>query len=162
MSFTRSDIEEQYQNVVENELTEDLTLDPKKPTRYYVSNIFQRVFSALFGWYGKELKRIKCTSAGELRVATTGAPVSNNDTHSGNAPDTYGTPIQFDDVAIRVDIFVFDNPAIIKRTPDGTTWNDEIEIPANSMYSIDASTHSINIRNKTAGSIARYQIVGWF
>jgi len=39
-------------------------------------------------------------------------------------------------------------------------YDDEIEIPANTVYSLTIQTTSIRIKNKTAGSVARYQIVG--
>lgn len=88
--------------------------------------------------------------------------VQNNDTKAGNAADDYGTALAFDATCETVDVFVFDNSAIIKRTPDGTTYDDEIEVPANTMYSFTCKTHSINIKNKTASSTARYQIVGYY
>jgi len=155
-------VTEEYQNIIENDFHEDLDFDPPQPVRFYISNIFQRTFARLIGFFGKIPKRIQCTSAGILKVAPTGTGFDDNDTKSGNAPDTYGSALVFDKICSRIDVWIWNNDAIIKRTKDGVTWDDEIEIPANTYYSFDCTTHSINIKNKTGGSIARYQIVGWY
>ena len=89
--------------------------------------------------------------------------VLQNDTKAGTAADAYlGTPLAFDKVCETVDVFIFTNAAIVKRSRDGTNWDDEFEAPADTMYSFDCKTHSINIKNKTAGNNAVYSIVGFF
>lgn len=88
--------------------------------------------------------------------------VEINDTKSGNAPDAYGVAIALDAICENVDVFIFDNAAMVKRTRNGTNWDDPFEVPANTCFSFECKTHSINIENKTAGSIARYSIVGWY
>jgi len=155
-------VEEEHQNLIEEDFIEDLNLDPRKPIRFFIHNIIRRCFSFLFGWYGKKPVRLKATAAGELVVATTGTGYNHNQTKSGTAADTYGTDITFTNTCSRVDVWVWDNPAIIKRSADGITYDDEIEISANSFYSFDCSTKMMNIKNKTAGSNARYQFVGWW
>jgi len=99
--------------------------------------------------------------AREYSMITKNIP-QRNDTKTGNAPDSYGTALAFDAVCHSVDVFVFDNAALVKRTWDGTNYDDEFEIPADSVFSFDAKTHSINIKNKTSGSTARYSIIGWY
>jgi hypothetical protein len=150
------------QNVRDETFTEDVDYDPPRPLRFFIDNLFRRVLAHLVGYTGRTSVRLRCTSAGELKVATVGAGYEYNDTKSGNAPNTYGAAIQFDKTVSRVDIWIWDNAAIFKRTSDGLVWNDEIEIPANTTFHFDASTHSFNIKNKTAGSVARYQVVGWW
>ena len=88
--------------------------------------------------------------------------VLQNDTKAGDAPDAYGAAIAFDKICETVDIFLWDKPAMVKRSRDGVNWDDEFEVPADSMYSIDCKTHSVKIENKTPTEIARYQFVGWF
>lgn len=84
-----------------------------------------------------------------------------NDTKIGTASDAYlGTPLAFDSVCQKVDIFIWTYAAMVKLTRDGTNWDDEFEVPADSVYTPDRKVHSINIKNKTAGSNARYQFVG--
>lgn len=154
--------EEEHQHIRERRLIEDYPYDPPYVKRFFISNIFSRVFAHLIGWTGAKAIKLKCTSAGELKVATTTTGFEHNDTKIGNAPDSYGTALAFDQVASRVDVRIWDNAAIIKRSVDGVTYDDEIEVPANTLYSFDCSTHSINIKNKTATQVARYSISGWF
>lgn len=144
-------------------LVKEVFLDPATP--YFKSNNFiQNTLSRLCGWDNINgiWRRINVDSQGRLEVSTIQASYDNNDTKSGNAPDAYGAAIAFDDIAKRVDFFIFDNTAIVKRSADGTNWDDEFEIPANMVYNVDGTCHSINIKNKTAGSTARYSIVGWW
>jgi hypothetical protein len=155
-------IEEVVQNVIEDGIFEELRFDPVYVPRFYVSNVIQRSFAHLYGWTGKRTVRVKTTEGGALIVAPYGTAYQYNDTKSGDAPNDYGTPLVFDQVVSKLDIFIWDNPAIVQRSLDGTLWQDEIEIPANTVYSFDCTTHSVRIKNKTAGLIARYQIIGWW
>jgi len=154
-------VEETIQNVREN-LLEDMDFDPSQVRRFFVSNIIGRVFAHLIGWTGARAMRLLCTGAGILKVAPLGTGFEHNDTKAGNAPDSYGTALTFDQICSRVDIFIWDNPAMVKRSLDGTIYDDEFEVPAGGFYSFDCVTHSINIKNKTATSVARYQIIGWW
>jgi len=87
---------------------------------------------------------------------------THNDTKTGSAPDAYAGPITFDQRVSRVDIWIWDNAAIVKGSFDGTNFDDEIEIPANVAVSIDVCWLAFDIKNKTAGAVARYQVIGWF
>lgn len=88
---------------------------------------------------------------------------STNDTLVGNAPDAYGVAQAFAEICYNVDYFIFNNAAIIqRRRADDVGWDDEIEIPADTIYCTGATTQAIRIRNQTAGDVARYSIVGWY
>lgn len=84
-----------------------------------------------------------------------------NDTLKGNAPGTYSTAIALASICQTVDIWVFDNAMMFKRSKDGDNWDDEFEIPADTHFSYDGMTHSFNVANKAAG-VARYSIIGWW
>jgi hypothetical protein len=155
-------ISEESQEIKENGLLEDYTYEPKQVRSFFISNILQRVFAHLIGWSEDGARKLRCTTAGELKVATVGAGYEHNTTSTGNAPDTYGTAIDFGLNCSRVDIAVFNNSMILKRSTDGVTYDSEIEIPANSFYSFDCVTRYFNIKNKTALSVARYQVTGWY
>ena len=152
--------EELVQNV-EEFLLEDLKFDPPQVRRFYTSNIFSRTFSHIVGWTGRRARMLRCTEAGELKTAPTSTGIETNDSKPGNAPDDYAGMITFDQVASRLDIFIWNNPAIIKRSLDGLTYQDEIEVPAG-FYSVDAVTVGFDIKNESAGAVARYQVVGWW
>jgi len=152
--------EERVQKVKAH-LLEDLEFEPEQVRNFFVTNLFQRAFSHLVGWTGKKSRMLRCTAAGELKTAPTSTGIEHNDTKSGDAPDTYGAMQTFDQVASRLDIFIWDNPALFKRSLDGSTYEDAIEVPVG-FYSVDAVTAGFTIQNETEFSVARYQVVGWW
>lgn len=155
-------VEAENLEITDNRLRLDVTSKPSFLRRFFTSNIFTRSLAHLVGRGSKDSKLIRCTEAGELKVAVVGSGYEDNDTKVGNAPDAYAGLQAFDSICSRVDIFVFDNAMMIRRSPDGVRVNDEIEIPANSVFSIDAITASFEVKNETALSVARYSIVGWY
>ena len=140
----------------------DVSFIPKTIRNFFIENIIKRAFVYLFGYDGHKFVRLKCTSAGALKTAPLGTGFEHNDTKKGTASDDYGSDILFDSIVSRVDVFIWDNDAIIKRINADGNYEDEIEIPAGTMYSFDCSTKGFNIKNKTAGQNARYQVVGWY
>jgi len=160
---TRAEAEarEIFQRVRDVFELEELTYDPPRPHEFFVNSLFTRTLGYLVGWFGKIPRLLQCTSAGILKTAPTTTGFEKNDTKAGTAPDSYGAAIAFDTIVSRVDIFIWDNPAMVKRSPDGIIWHDEFEVPAGTMYSFDCVTHSFNIRNKSAGLVARYSVIGW-
>ncbi|MBA7521501.1 hypothetical protein ES705_13608 [subsurface metagenome] len=151
---------ERVQKIKEH-LLEDFDFEPERVRNFFVSNIFTRVFSHLVGWTGKRARMLRCTQAGELKTAPTSTGIEYNDVKSGNAPNEYDSVIEFDSIVSRLDVFIFDNPAYIKRYLVAGSDFDEIEVPAG-FYSVDAVTYGFKIKNKTADSIARYQVIGWW
>lgn len=81
---------------------------------------------------------------------------------AGNAPDT--TPLQIDlnPPALRLDIAIFDNIALVAFSSDGIFFTTEREMPAGVLSSLDFFVQSIRIRNKTVASIARYDINAFY
>lgn len=152
--------EERVQKV-KADLLEDLGFEPEKVRNFFVSNIFTRTLAHLVGWTGKKARLLRCTSAGELKTAPTSTGIEYHDTKAGDAPDDYDSVIAFDQVASRLDVFIFDNPAYLKRYLTAESDLDEIEVPVG-FYSVDAVTYGFKIKNKTALSVARYQVVGWW
>lgn len=134
----------------------------EKVSKFYINNIIQHTISELIGLYDSKLVNLRCTEDGALHVSVIGGGYDRNETKSGNASDSYGSAIEFSQACSRVDVFIFDNPAVFKRSRDGVTWDDEFELPADSFYSFDATTLQFNIKNKTGGSTARYSVIGWY
>ena len=152
--------EERIQKVKEH-LLEDLDFEPERVRNFFTSNIFSRAFSHLVGWTGKKARMLRCTEAGELKTAPTSTGIEHNDVKSGDAPNSYGSAIEFDQIASRLDIFIWDYPVMFKRSLDGGPPDDEFEIPVG-FYSLDCVTHSFYIKNETSTSQARYQVIGWW
>ncbi len=154
-------VTEEIQEIKTDSPQENFSFVPKYAKRFFVSNIFTRSVSHIVGYFGNIALRLQCTAAGVLRVAPETTAHSVNDTFIGNAPDAYGTSIDLSVISSAIDIFIWDNSVYVKRSVDGVTYDDEIEIPANSAYTLDATTRYILIKNKTAGNVGRYQIISW-
>jgi hypothetical protein len=150
------------QNIKDDGFLEDYPFDPPAVIRFFTSNIVTRTIAHLIGWTGSKSLRLKCTAAGVLKTAPIGTGYEHNDTKSGTATDAWSSAITFDEIVSTIDIFTWDNPLNFQRSADGVTFEDEIEIPANSVYSFDCATHSFKVQNKNAGFASRYQIIGWY
>lgn len=137
--------------------------EPSTPY-FRTNNFLQNTLSRLVGWYPTlaDWRRILCDAQGRLEVSTIQASYDHNDVKSGSAADAFGAFIAFDDIAKRVDIFVWDNALNFARGVDGISLDDTLEIPANTIFSFDGTTHSFKVRNTVAGQIARYKVVGWW
>jgi hypothetical protein len=81
---------------------------------------------------------------------------------AGSAPDTTPLQINFNPPALRLDIAIFDNVALIAFSSDGTFFSTEREFPAGVLASLDQRVQSVRIRNKVALSIARYDLNGFY
>ena len=149
---------------VDEQLSAGLSFGPTHVPEYFVNNIVQRTLAYLLGWDKdkREPVKLKAMPDGSLCTVTSFSPITKNETRAGSAVDAWTNLSPFTDLTISVDIFIWDNAAIIGRTVDGITWQDDIEIPANTVYSFDGQTKQIRIRNKTAGLTVRYQVVGWY
>ena len=152
--------EERVQKVKAH-LDEDLDFEPEHVRNFFTSNIFTRALAHLVGWTGRGAKMLRCTQAGELKTAPTSTGIEYHDTKAGDAPNEYAAIIAFDVIVSRLDVFIFDNPAYLKRYLTAESDLDDIEVPVG-FYSVDAVTYGFQIKNKTADSIARYQVVGWW
>lgn len=151
-----------FQRIDAENLFETFALDPKYVPWMYISNIIQRVFARTLGQGPFGPVPIRCNEDGSLYVAGLGGGYTRNEVKKGNAPDAYGAPIVFSAPMGRIDLYTFDQKMIFKRSRDGVTWDDEIELFSNSFYSMDCSTLQFNVMNYAAGLVARYQMIGWY
>lgn len=81
---------------------------------------------------------------------------------AGSAPDTTPREFLLNPPALRLDIGIFDNPALISFSADGRFWTTEREILAGMFVSLGQLVSGIRIRNRTALSIARYDITAFY
>lgn len=88
-------------------------------------------------------------------------PYEHYDAKTGTATDTWGADITLAAKCHRLDVFVWDNPLLVKAGIGGTA-GDEITVPANSVYSMDVMCEFVAVKNAEVGKAAKYQIVGWY
>lgn len=92
------------------------------------------------------------------------------DVHAGSAGDGYADSgiMTFEwqekpGNSVILILRVWDKPAYIVLSYDGTDFGDEIEVdPNDPPLQIPYSARSFQIRNKTAGDTARFQIVAFW
>lgn len=81
---------------------------------------------------------------------------------AGNAPDTTPTTFDLNPPALRFDLAIFDNIALVAFSDDGIHFSTEREFPAGVLSSLDIIVRKFTIRNKTALSVARFDVTAFY
>jgi len=153
--------EERFQKVLTHLPEEDLNLDPSRAGPLYVSNIVHRVFARLFGKNGVDLVELQVTKDGEQKVRNQFQVFTAYDVGSGAGSDTFVEKV-FSDECGAVVVTVWDNPAIIQWHASDASYGGDVEVEADSRFTIPAKVKAIRVKNKNAGSAARWQAVGFY
>ena len=153
---------EVWQNLISQVFAEDIEFDPEAVQRFFVNNLVQRTLAHLVGQGKKKGIPIRATEAGALVVAMTGLAFEDSKVSSATFTDDDADQIVYTHVVSRIDVTIWTNPVLMRLSPDGTRWGDWIERNADSEYSLDCAVSKLEIKNKTPGSNARYQLVGWY
>ena len=77
---------------------------------------------------------------------------------AGNAPDTTPQTIDVNPEALRIDLAIFDQSALVAFSDNGINFSTEREFPAGVLASLDIRVRKLTIRNKTVASVARFDI----
>lgn len=80
---------------------------------------------------------------------------------AGSAQDT-DQKFELNPAALRLDISVFDQSLMLTFSPDLTHFTQPREIQAGVIMSLDILARLVLIRNKTAASVGRYNIIAWY
>jgi hypothetical protein len=89
--------------------------------------------------------------------------IFNQSAHgAGNAPDTTPLDIDLNPPAMRLDLAIFDNSALVSFSADGRNFGTERELPAGVISSLDILVRKMRIRNKTVASVARYDFTAYY
>lgn len=81
---------------------------------------------------------------------------------AGNAPDTTPQTFDINPPAMRFDLAIFDNSALVAFSDDGIFFSTEREFPAGVLSSLDIIVRKFTIRNKTVASIARFDVTAFY
>jgi hypothetical protein len=154
--------ERKYQVIQSENLFGEIDAEPRYIRKWYVDNIITRTLARIVGQGPYGPVPAKCTADGSLAVVARGGAFDHYVVKNGTASDE-GVIQTFDEVVSRIDIFIYDNPAIVQLRRDLViAMGDDIELFKNSFYSLDVYTKQVKIRNQTAGANARYRLIGWF
>lgn len=158
---------------IEENIGDEIEVIPSHIRRYGVNNIFQRVLGYLFGWdiHGKPHK-LRCTLAGVLKTAPSGAGLEAYERNPTSAVDGYITLVAaalkaeaFTQVMSSVDIFTEDNDIKVGFSPDGVTWGSWIYVRGsiNQSYSVDIACKAVRFQNVdvTGANDGKFQVIGW-
>jgi len=141
----------------------DLTLEPTTIDEIYLNNVFTRTLSLGTLWTSQGQVLWRGTLSGEAKVKVVGTGYERYEVKTGTAPDTYNTtdllrPAYRSSIW---DILIESNDAIVSfRNPEDTGYMGDIILPVG-VYSIDINTTECRIKNRSTGSNATYQIVGY-
>jgi len=96
-------------------------------------------------------------------VASFGLVIFGKFAHiAGNAPDTTPQIIPFNPEALRIDIAIFDQSALLAFSDNGINFSTEREFPAGVLSSLDIRVRVMTIRNKTVASVARFDVTAYY
>lgn len=156
-------IDEKVQAIREAWLNLEATTDPATMRRFFTSNVMQRTLAQLIARGETSAVPLVCTEGGRLKVVSLPGGFTHNDvTYDATVADAY-TEFVFADICGRVDIWVWDNGATIKRRATSVSgYEDEIKIDANQFYSFDCDVDAISYKNTTGAAVAKLQAVGWY
>jgi hypothetical protein len=80
---------------------------------------------------------------------------------AGSCPDT-DSDFDVNPAAVRVDFAILDNPALVSWSRDGIYFSAPREISGGVFASVDLLVRKFRLRNKTGGTIARYDFTCYF
>jgi len=79
-----------------------------------------------------------------------------------DAPDTTPREYLLNPVSFRIDVFIFNNDALVSWSHDGQFWTTERRFVAGSISSIDVQVKRFRVRNRTVGQVAHFELTGYF
>jgi len=134
----------------------------EKTFQLQMTNIIQAAIALLQAQGPTGIVALQATSDGALKVSQAQASLDEYEMLEGSGSDSF-VEKAFNQQVSRLDIFIYDNAAVIKIAKDAvSSYGGEIEILADSFYSIDALIQRVSVKNKTSGANARFKLVGWY
>jgi len=161
---------EQHQRIDED-LTTDLRVEPPEIRRWYTNNIVGKSLAYLVAFdREKKSKTLRCTTAGDLKVASTGAGLEVYERNPTSNVDGYititGTTVKtetFTEVNSTLIVWSRDNELYLEISPDGATWNPKILLRGdlNEVFAQDLAVKAVKLRNVITDGTAdsKYQVV---
>ena len=154
-------IVKELDELTDNGLSVNLTHKIGRFHKWFISNIFDRSLAYLVGWTGTSAKMLLCTSAGLLRVSAQANAFESYDTKSGTTANAYSANIEPDSVATKMEIWTNTNGLTIKISQDGSIFDDEIVLAANSYWSADCTIEAVQVKSTVTDNHATYQLLFW-
>lgn len=137
---------------------------PEFPDDLFIDTLFKPTITLLYGINDADPKLIGATTENCLKAASYGSGYHTYEQKTGTAPDTYNSTHQINTTVLfhKADVLVETNDAEIAFENSVTGFDgDSIIVPVG-FYSVEFVADKIQIKNRTAGSAATYQMVVWY
>lgn len=141
----------------------ELDLDPSSVRNQWISNVWRRTITYLWGVRNGVSVPVTIGEAGALRVETYGSGFTAYEVKTGTAADAYSATHELIPATLshRWDFLIETNDADIKfYKPDGTTFYGDIPLQTG-YYSISFTSPGVRIKNRVGGSNAAYHITAF-
>lgn len=146
---------------IEEDVGDEVKVEPTHIRRYGVNNIFQRTFAYLFGWTdeGKPIK-LAATAAGWLKVAAiAGTPYQHAERKTGIAEVGKSNWVQFDNGVGKVDVYVKDYDMWFISSINGSQEEGAIRCLPNIRNVFEITCNYFRVQRADVNDV-EYEIVG--
>lgn len=146
---------------IEEDVGDEVAVQPTHVRRYGVNNIFQRTFAYLFGWTEEDKPiKLRATSAGWLKVAASvGTAYEYAERHTGIAVAAKSGFIEFDPGVAKVDVFVKDFDMWFISSINGVTEQGAIRCLPNIRNVFEITCTHYKVQRADVNDV-EYEIVG--
>jgi len=146
---------------IDEDLISDLKQYPTSIKRWFVDNVFMRTFSYMMGFTEDgNVKKLKCTAAGVMKVAAGGSGFEFVEVKTGIAGATESTNISFSSPVSRIRVVSTDYDMLIRPSRDGVVFQDQIMVFAGRDFQLDLVVHSFRVQRFGIND-AIYRIEGY-
>lgn len=145
---------------IEEDIGDEIDVEPKHVRRYGVNNIFNRTFSYLVAKLASgKFSFLQATVGGALKVASVGAGLERTESKTGVATDTLSGAIDFTQAISRVDVYVEDYDMYLRPSPDGVSFYDGLRCLPGIRNVFDMAMKSFKVERAGINDVD-YEIVG--
>lgn len=140
--------------------TPELDLDPALVKAQFISSIWRRTITYIWGVRNGVSIPVKISADGSLGVQPSGSGVDAYDVKTGTGPDAHGASGQLapTDGAVRWDFLIETEDAKVKfLEPDAVTYYSEIPLVVG-YYSIPIDSPGVSLCNRVSGVTCAFHI----
>jgi len=143
--------------------TPELDLDPAHTKGQFISSIWRRTITYIWGVRNGVSIPVKITADGSLHTAKIGSGVDTYETKEGAGPNAHGATGQLAPTggALRWDFLIETEDAKVKfLESDGVTYMNEIPLVAG-YYSIPIDSPGVSLCNRVSGTVCAFHIAAF-
>lgn len=141
-------------SAIDENLLTNLKQSPRQVSDFYTDNFFQRGLSYLIGLTESgNYKPVKISDGGAVKVASVGGGLSYMKSYTGVATNTESSQYDLTNTASRLRFVGVDYDLLVRTSPDGVTWGDQIYIPAGKPETVDIICSSFKVQRNGSNDV---------